>query len=56
MIPITSDIIGPGIEEEYADAMMRITFLLDAFESARCLCRAWYFSRSSSKGRGMRRM
>ena len=32
MIPITPDIIGPGIEEEYADAMQRITFLLDAFK------------------------
>jgi hypothetical protein len=32
MIPITPDIVGPGIEEEYADAMERITFLLDAFE------------------------
>ena len=32
MIPITPDIIGPGIEEEYADAMDRITFLLDAFK------------------------
>jgi hypothetical protein len=32
MIPITPDIIGPGIEEEYADAMERIIFLLDAFK------------------------
>ncbi|MGE4481174.1 hypothetical protein [Acidocella sp.] len=29
MIPIAPDIIGPGIEEEYADAMERIVFLLD---------------------------
>ena len=33
MIPITSEIIGPGIEEEYADAMERIIFLLDAFKA-----------------------
>lgn len=33
MIPITPDIIGPGIDEEYADAMARIAFLLDAFKS-----------------------
>ncbi|WP_234732400.1 hypothetical protein [Acidocella facilis] len=32
MIPITLEIIGPGIEEEYADAMDRIAFLLDAFK------------------------
>lgn len=32
MIPITPEIIGPGIEEEYADAMERVTFLLDAFK------------------------
>lgn len=32
MIPITPEIIGPGIEEEYADAMERIAFLLDAFK------------------------
>lgn len=32
MIPITPEILGPGIEEEYADAMERITFLLDAFK------------------------
>lgn len=32
MIPITPEIIGPGIEEEYEDAMERIAFLLDAFK------------------------
>ena len=32
MTPITPAIIGPGIEEEYADAMERIAFLLDAFK------------------------
>lgn len=26
------EVIGPGIEEEYADAMERIAFLLDAFK------------------------
>jgi hypothetical protein len=30
---MTPDIIGPGIEEEYADAMERIVFLLDAFKA-----------------------
>jgi hypothetical protein len=29
MIPITSDIIGPGIEEEYADALARIDRILE---------------------------
>ena len=33
MIPITPEIMGPGIEEEYADAMARIDFLLDAFKN-----------------------
>ena len=32
MIPITPDILGPGIEEDYADAMERIIFLLEAFK------------------------
>ena len=31
-IPISPEIIGPGIEEEYADAMERIIFLLNAFK------------------------
>jgi len=31
MIAITPEIIGPGIEEEYADASARIDVLLDAF-------------------------
>ncbi|QQD71406.1 hypothetical protein [Acidithiobacillus ferrivorans] len=32
MIPITPDIIGPGIEEEYADALERIDFLYNKFK------------------------
>jgi hypothetical protein len=32
MIPITPDIIGPGIEEEYADALERIDFLYNRFK------------------------
>jgi len=32
MIPITPNIIGPGIEEEYADAMERIDFLYNQFK------------------------
>ncbi|MCF3948244.1 hypothetical protein [Acidiphilium iwatense] len=32
MIPITPEILGPGIEEEYADAMERIDFLSEAFK------------------------
>jgi hypothetical protein len=29
MIPITPEIIGPGIEEEYQDALIRINPLLE---------------------------
>lgn len=34
MIPITPDIMGPGIEEEYEDAMERIVFLLNHYRQA----------------------
>ena len=36
MIAITPEIIGPGIEEEYADAMERIEVLLRILEPFPC--------------------